>query len=564
MRRTTFAIAGLGLVLIGAVLGQWMYSTSSPKPDPDAVEKLNKAYQVIRQAYVEPVPPESLTRTSIDGMLEPLDPYSVYISRDRMKEVAEAFSGSFEGIGITYELIPGPKSQDTIAVLSVIPGGPSAKAGLRAGDRIVRVNDRSAVGWTHEQIRTRLKGPEGSTVTVALRRPRREAPIEKTITRGTVPLQTVDAQYMIDDRTGYVRLGRFARTTHRELTEAIQSLNEQGMARLILDLRGNAGGLMSMAAKVADEFLVEGQLIVRARSRHEDYGEARYASDDGLFEKRPLIVLVDEHSASASEIVAGALQDHDRALLVGRRTFGKGLVQRQFDLQDGSGIRLTVARFHTPSGRLLQRSKNSSRDTLLTQTSGSETVDASQLPDSLTHRTDAGRLVVGGGGILPDRIVESRDPSSYRAAVERKGLIREFSRQWIDAHGDSLRNRWADRPDAFATEFALRSTVYPAFTQYASERGVQVPDRGRASVARGRDTAGKEGGKGTNDASTLTNAERAEARAGIEAMIKSYVGQRLYGVSMAIRIQNTHNPVLTQAMEVWPTAASWAERYPVQ
>lgn len=566
MRRTSFAIAGLGLVLLGAVVGQWVSGRSYSEPDPKAVEKLQSAYQVIRQSYVEPVAPGSLAQTSIEGMMSTLDPFSVYITRERMKAVEETFRGSFEGIGVTYELISGPKGQDTIAVMSVIPGGPSAEAGLRSGDRIVRVNGEKAVGWTNEQVRSRLKGPEGSTVDVNLRRPRQQELIETTITRGTVPIQTVEAQYMMRDSTGYVRLGRFARTTHRELKEAIQTLDEEGMARLILDLRGNAGGLMTMAEKVADEFLVEDQLIVRARSRHEDYGGARYASEDGLFQDRPLIVLVDEHSASASEIVAGALQDHDRAVLVGRRTFGKGLVQRQFDLRDGSGLRLTVARFYTPSGRLLQRSEDTPQDSLSTGTGASRDIDTSEVPDSLIHRTDAGRTVMGGGGIRPDRVVERGERPAYQTAVEREGLLREFSRQWIDTHGDSLRNQWEGRPDAFATQFRLPSTVYPAFVRYAAERGVRASTSSLAPAdSRNRDGQGASRGTGTTEpTASFAEPDVEAARASIETRIKSYVGQRLFGPSMSIRVQNTTSPMVVEAFQSWTTAATWAKRYPIE
>jgi carboxyl-terminal processing protease len=558
MKRTTLAIAGLGLVLIGAMLGQWVHETSVPEPDPATFETLSTAYEVIRQSYVEPVPAGSLARTSIEGMVGALDPYSVYISTEQMQQVEETFSGSFEGIGITYELIPGPESQDTIAVMSVIPGGPSAKAGLRAGDRIVRVGGESAVGWSHERIRERLKGPKGSSVPVSLRRPGRDDLVQTTITRDTVPFRTVEATYLMDDRTGYLRLGRFARTTHREVNKALETLDEKGMERLILDLRGNAGGLMSMAEKVADEFLVDGQLIVRARGRHDEYGGTRYATEDGRFEDRPLIVLVDEHSASASEIVAGALQDHDRALLVGRRTFGKGLVQRQFGFGDGSGLRLTVARFYTPSGRLLQRTEGSLMDSLLAEAGTLDSLGAAALPDSLVHRTDAGRRVVGGGGIQPDRVVPGQT-DGYRFAVQHRGLVREFARQWIDARSDSLRRTWESRPAAFRRQFSFPSTTYPAFVRYAAERGVRS---GSGAATRPNGNGGGAPGAGTED--VFVRAEVDAARAEIETILKSYVGQRLFGPEMRIRVQNTADSVVSAARQSWPTATRWAERYPVE
>jgi carboxyl-terminal processing protease len=560
MRRTTFTIAGLGLVIIGVFLGQ-LYTDSIPEPDAEATDKLRSAYELIRQAYVAPVAPDSLARTSIRGMMEPLDAYSVYISADRMREVEETFQGSFEGIGITYELIDGAQEQDTIYVVSVRPGGPSAKAGLRSGDRIVRVAGESAVGWSHEQIRRRLKGPEGSSVTVQLRRPGRSGPFTTTITRDEVPLQTVEAQYLTPDSTGYIRLSHFARTTHRELTEALEVLDRQGMTRLILDLRGNAGGLMSMAEKVADEFLVDGQLIVRSKSRHDAYGGARYASAEGRFEARPLIVLVDEHSASASEIVAGALQDHDRALLVGRRTFGKGLVQRQFDLRDGSGLRLTVARFYTPSGRLLQRTDADGRDSLVVEAVGPEAIDRAELPDSLLHRTDAGRRVIGGGGIFPDRIVNWDTSRSYRRVVDRRGHIREFARRWIDAHATGLRNEWGGRPQAFLDHFSLPSTVYPAFVRYAAERGV----RSAPSVVSGPEVAQPRSGEADSDGpGPFSRAEVNAARSAIETLVKSHVAQRLYGPALSIRVRNRIDSVFETAQQSWDTAANWARRYPVE
>jgi carboxyl-terminal processing protease len=554
IRHTTFAIVGVGLVALGAMLGQWLHDDPAAEADPQAFRTVGAAYEVIRQSYVESVPPKRLARSAIEGMTGSLDPFSVYISRERMERVKETFRGSFEGIGVTYERIGGPKGQDTIGVVSVVPDGPSDKAGVRAGDRIVQVNGASTIGWGHAKIRRRLKGRGGSTVTVTLRRPRRAEPITTTITRGDVPLETVQATYMMTDRTGYVRLSRFARTTARELSEALRRLDGQGMERLVLDLRGNSGGLMSMAEKVADEFLVDGQLIVRARSRHDEYEGARYASAEGKFEDRPLIVLVDERSASASEIVAGALQDHDRALLVGRRTFGKGLVQRQFDLRDGSGVRLTVARFYTPSGRLLQRPDTAGTDTLLTSVDARSEIDTSTVPDSLVHRTDAGRVVVGGGGIVPDRIVSPDEGPPYQRAVQRDGILRDFARQWIDVHGDSLRRRWEGRPDAFAEQYTLPSTVYPAFVRYAAERGV------RPGGAQG------EGGADAKASAheSFSEADVAAARSAIETIMKSYVGQRLFGGAMRIRVQNTRSPIVSTALRAWAPATTWADRYPVQ
>jgi len=550
MRKSALLLAGLGLVMVGAVAGHW-FDPRGPDAPSQGVKTIQSAYEVIRESYVDPVPAGSLTTSGIQGMTESLDPFSVYITADRMTQVEESFRGSFEGIGVSYELIAGPSDQDTIGVTTVAPDGPSDEAGLRAGDRIVEVEGESAVGWSHDKIQRRLKGPQGSTVTVTLRRPSEPSHLERTIRRGTVPMETVDAAYMMDDQTGYLRLNRFARTTHEEVTDALSTLKENGMTRLMLDLRGNAGGLMSMAERVADEFLVEGQLIVRARSRHEEYGGARYATEEGLLEDAPLVVLVDHHSASASEIVAGALQDHDRAVLVGRRTFGKGLVQRQFDLRDGSGLRLTVARFYTPSGRLLQRPDDRDENPLPAR------VDTAALPDSLLHRTDAGRTVVGGGGILPDTVVTDSLENAFRRPVTQEGLVRAFARRWADTHSEQLRAEWEGRPEAFARDFELPPRAYRTFLDYAAEEGRSIrgfdPSPPLASALEDADFSG---------ASYTREAVRA-ARASIETEITAYLGQRLFGPSMFVRIRNQSNEVVRAAQEAWPRAGRWAERYPV-
>lgn len=556
MRTTAYALSGLGLLALGVVLGHWLAPLSSSVAQSDDIETLQSAYSVIRESYVEPVAADSLAAASIREMVGTLDPFSSYITATRMQDVEDTFSGSFEGIGVTYELIDGPREQDTIHVVEVLPGGPSAEAGLRAGDRIIAVEGSSAVGWSHETVQAQLKGPEGSTVSVTLRRPGASEPITTPITRGKVPLETVETAYMMDDRTGYIRVGRFAQTTHREVVEALGTLEAEGMERLMLDLRGNAGGLMSMAEKVADEFLVEGQLIVRARSRHDEFAGARYATEEGRLETAPVIVLVDERSASASEIVAGALQDHDRALVVGRRTFGKGLIQQQFDLRDGSGLRLTVARFYTPSGRLVQRPHAERRDTTISATAR----DSSAVPDSLRYRTDAGRLVIGGGGIVPDRLVPTDTRTAYRRAVEEEGLLRAFSRRWIDARTDSLRSRWTGRADAFVQQYALPGAVYPAFVRYAAEQGVRapLPDRQGAASATAPDLPS------SAQSHSFTQEQVDAARSGIEAAIKGYVAQRIFGPGLWLRVLNQHDPVVETAQQSWAAAQKWAERYPIE
>lgn len=544
-------------MLVGVVLG-WGLDSQLWTADSDVngtAQTLTEAYRTIHTQYVDPVPSETLTAHAIKGLVGALDPHSTYLDRERMERARESFEGSFEGIGVSYERLEGPKGQDTIFVATVVAGGPSDKAGLRAGDRIVAVEDTSSIGWTDTRIRSRLTGPEGTKVQVKVRRPGRDSPFETTIVRDQVPLHTLEAAYMIDDRTGYLRLQRFAGTTHQEFTRELQRLKKEGMTRLLLDLRGNAGGLMSQAEQVADEFLVEGQLIVSARSEHNDYSTARYATDEGAYEEGALIVLVDGQSASASEIIAGALQDHDRALLVGTRTYGKGLVQRQFDFDDGSGLRLTIARFYTPSGRLLQRPYDTSFPSDSVSGRVSDSSPTSGRPDTITYRTDAGRRVLGGGGIQPDVTVsQTTSDDHYRSSVERQGLIRSFARSWIDRRADSLRSQWSNRPDAFFGAFTVPSSVVPAFTHYAAAHGVPAPTR--PVVIAGE----HEGGSPPEGSSALPSSFHRYLR----VIIKSHVGRRLFGTSMSIRVRNTVDPMVSKALESWERATALSSQYPVQ
>ncbi len=558
-RITSILFGGVGLLLLGVVLGYGLEQSWSSEPEiSPKFETLAQAYDIVQSEYVEPVALDTLATHSIRGMIQPLDAHSEYLDRERMQYVEETFDGSFQGIGITYDLIEGPREQDTLFVQTVVPGGPSEDAGLRAGDRIIAVNGEEAIGWTHERIRTEFKGPEGSTIQVTIRRPGRPTSMQVTINRDVVPLQTLEAAYMVNDTTGYLRLRRFARTTGRELAEGLRQLKAKGMQRLILDLRGNAGGLMDAAAEVADEFLVEGQQIVSAQSRHRDYAQTEVASTEGAFETGPLIVLVDGHSASASEIVAGAVQDHDRAVLVGRPTYGKGSVQRQFEFEDQSGLRLTVARFHTPSGRLLKSPTDSSTQSVSAEeavraTRGADTADSS------VYLSDAGRKLKGGGGIYPDRRVETERRSSYHRALEEQELMQSFARKWIDARADSLRARWADRPDAFAQHFSLSSTVVPAFIQYAREHGVRLSRDSLTYSLSGRVASEA----GTSLDASNPDRHRLSFREFVEAHIASYVGRRLFGTSMWIRVRNTVDPIVTEALHSWETAEAMAARYPI-
>jgi carboxyl-terminal processing protease len=553
------------LLMLGIVSGMYLADLRSERITPDTYATVQEAYETVRSYYVEPVSDSQLVKGGIEGFVASLDPHSVYIEPERMEDVTESFQASFQGIGVSYEHIDGPNNRDTIGVVTVVPGGPSDIAGLQPGDRIVRVKGQSAVGWTHDRIQRELKGPEGSTVRVTLRRPGHADTLSIAITRDDVPIRTVDASFLLDDSTGYLKLNRFARTTHREVRDALRQLKAEGMQRLLLDLRGNAGGYMHMATRVSDEFLADGRRIVSARSRHRNYSETYDASAEGIFEDKPIIVLVDAHTASASEIVAGALQDHDRALILGRRTFGKGLVQRQFELGDG-GLRVTVARFYTPSGRLIQtpykggteayyerKRERVQQDAISTRDSLLQSV-----PDSLRYTTDAGRVVVGGGGILPDILTNDTLTRFERLAL-RQGWVHAYTRRWIDARAERLRVQWEGRADAFVSAFDMPSDAYPSFVRFAQNQGLPLDASAERWVAEQNLQQPSAHAQRRTDAHTLTAdtlravsvGDLQAARAAIENRMKQDVARRLFGSAAWHRVRSHTDPVVQTAMRHW-------------
>src|SRR5699024_4447693 len=315
----------------------------------ESIAMFGKAYRYISSTY----PDEDMTKRTADAiqnMFHFLDPLSIYISPEASDQMEDKFAGKFQGIGIQFNVI-----QDTITVITPISGGPSDKLGIQSGDRIVEVNDSSAIGFTNEDVRNTLRGPKGSKVDVTIKRLHSNELLEFTITRDDIPLYTVDTSYMLDEKTGYVKINRFAATTHEEFMSAMDDLSNNGMDRVILDLRSNPGGYLQQAIAISEEFFPKGTKIVSTKSRHSRFTSAYSSQRDGKYKELPIIVLVNKGSASASEIVSGAIQDHDRGLIVGQRTFGKGLVQQQYELVDDSKIRVTISKYYTPSGRLIQK-----------------------------------------------------------------------------------------------------------------------------------------------------------------------------------------------------------------
>jgi carboxyl-terminal processing protease len=560
MRSRKIVSLGAVLLVAGIVLGMQINAAVSEDNTYQYLKKLEKAFLLIREQYVEEVDSAVLSEHAIEGMLKGLDPHSVYINAENMRRVSEEFNASFEGIGIQYEFVDGPtgRDSDTLTVVSVIPGGPSEEAGLSSGDRIIAIDGRTAVGFTSEDVQRNLKGPRGTRVDLTVKRPGYPDVLEFTITRDEIPLFTLDSSYMIDEETGYIRLNRFARTTHSEFISAVTDLKAQGMQRLILDLRGNAGGYMDMAIRISDEFLGDRQMIVSARGRRPEFNQNVYARSGGAIENNAVIVLVDEMSASASEIVAGALQDHDRALILGQRTFGKGLVQKQYALSDSSVLRMTISRYYTPSGRLIQTPySNGDREDYYrekTTRRTEDTLSAEQLsdllPDSLKFRTTGGRLVFGGGGILPDVMVRPDSASLLLKTLVSRNIETNFVRAWLDRNAAELHRQWDGRRGAFLNDFTISDETFNEYLEYASAHGVHVVDDRPEPVDEG------------DGAPRYFTRDEVEAdRYVLATRLKGRIAMRIFDRSAWYPITNPLDRVFVEAMSRWAPAEQLSEQY---
>lgn len=406
----------------------------------DGGKRLNQVFGMINDNYVDTPDMDSLSEVAISAMLEALDPHSLYIPTKDVQKANEGLQGNFEGVGISYQIV-----KDTIRVADVIAGGPSEKVGILSGDKILRIDGLSAVGDSidNNYVQRHLRGVKGSKVGVRILRNGKE--LDFNIVRDKVPIYSIDSYFMANDTVGYIRLVRFARTSVNEFRDACKALRKKGMNSLILDLRGNAGGYLDVAYGLANEFLSGKKLIVYTEGRMQK--RQNFVSNGrGVFQSGKLVVLIDEGSASASEIVAGAVQDWDRGVLVGRRSFGKGLVQRMYTLSDGGQVRLTTARYYTPSGRCIQRPYDDGadvyRDEMKHRMHHGELVcqDSIHMDGSLKFKTHAGRIVYGGGGIMPDVFVpiDTTKLSDYFVEVRGKGLLNEFAIQWSDAHREEF------------------------------------------------------------------------------------------------------------------------------
>ena len=472
MKKTTF-IAGLFACIfsIGCLHAQDNKYTKENNP----VRKLQLAQFAITNLYVDQVDDNKLVESAIKGMLEELDPHSTYSTPEEVKRMNEPLQGNFDGIGIQFNM-----AEDTLFVIQPVSGGPSEKVGILAGDRIVMVNDTVIAGvkMSTEDVMRRLKGPKGTQVNVKVLRRGVPELLSFTIRRDKIPVYSLDASYMIAPKIGYIKINRFAATTHEEFMDALATLKGQGMQDLILDLQGNGGGYLNAAIDIANEFLGEKELIVYTegrRSARRDF----YANGNGKHQFGKLVVLVDEYSASASEIVSGAVQDWDRGMVVGRRTFGKGLVQRPIDLPDGSMIRLTISRYYTPAGRCIQKpyenTENYAADLIERYNRGEMmSADSIHFPDSLKCTTlKKGRIVYGGGGIMPDYFVpvDTTLYTDYHRQISYKGVLLKVHYQLIDSYRKEWNKEYKDYA-SFAQNFELTEPMMQRLTDEATKAGI--------------------------------------------------------------------------------------------
>lgn len=443
----------------------------------EQVFKLSKVYSSIISFYVDSVNEDVIVEHAIIEMLKKLDPHSVYVNKDEVKEMNEPLQGNFEGIGIQFNLL-----NDTILVISPISGGPAEKVGIRAGDRIIKINSENVAGVsiTNTTVRSRLMGEKGTKVNVSIIRRGSSQLLDFTITRDKIPIYSLDAAYMVDKNTGYIRLNRFSSTTTKEFLEALANLKKEKVKNLVLDLRDNGGGYLQEAIFLADHFFDTRKLLVYTEGIKSPKMEY-FSTDRGEFKTGRLIVLINEGSASASEIVAGAIQDWDRGLVMGRRSFGKGLVQRPVNLPDGSMLRLTVARYFTPTGRLIQKPYDDdftgyARDLSDRMKNGEYfSSDKIQFPDSLRFSTLVNkRSVFGGGGIMPDVFIplDTANYTSFYRDIVRKGTFNMFILNYVDQNRDKLK---AEYPgfSKFKNQFELTPEIFSELLEYAKKNGIE-------------------------------------------------------------------------------------------
>lgn len=481
---------------------------------------LQETMDLIRVKYVDTLKVADLQQEAIEGLLSHLDPHSIYIPPASVADVNEDLEGNFEGIGVEFNII-----EDTVNVVSVLTGGPSETAGVLTGDKIIKVNDSLVAGGdiTPDKIRKLLRGPKGSEVKVTMLRKKQAVDIQ--IKRGVIPLYSIDASYLLNPQTGYIKISKFSATTYQEFMDALRKLQRQGMEKLVIDVRQNPGGFLDAATRIADELLDDNKLILYTKGK--SYPRTDYKCEKpGLFERGKLAILTDEGSASASEILAGAIQDWDRGVIIGRRTFGKGLVQEQFDLSNGGALRLTVARYYIPSNRSIQKPYTNGRDAydedIVNRFNHGEFVnrDSIKPTDTVPYRTSKGRIVYGGGGITPDIFIPF-DTSRFSPALTElytRNTFGDFAYQYYNNHQDELK-RYKDA-GSFNKQFQVSNDLYNEFREFARKDSIIRIDK-------------------------LTAKDETEIR----NRIKAVIARQLWRTEGYYEVSNSFDPLVRRAVE---------------
>lgn len=518
-------------LIIAVVLALGLYMGQKLAPQPTTLlfseknlsqnDKLHQVMQYIQSDYVDSIKEQKIIEKTINEILQNLDPHSYYIPKSDYHAMNDPLEGNFDGIGIEFRI-----QEDTVVVVQPIGGGPSEQVGVRAGDRIVAVEGKSIVGKdiSNTKVVKLLKGPKKSKVTIQVSRSGAKELIDFTIERDEIPLYSVEANFLMEENIGYIKIIRFARTTYDEFIEAVTDLRKQGMEKLVLDLRNNTGGYMKSAIDIADEFLPSDNLIVytegKARTR-----KNFYASSKGILEKTPVALLINEGSASASEILAGALQDNDYGIIVGRRSFGKGLVQEGIQWPDGSAIRLTVARYYTPTGRSIQKPYTEGLEAYNEEAykryENGELMSADSIsfPDSLKYLTPKGKTLYGGGGIFPDIFVplDTNNATAYLSFLNFQGIFYQFGFNYVDKNREILKSKYND--ERFFKSFTVDQNLLKEFYEFAESKGVEYDK---------------------NEAKLSLNF--------IKNRIKAYIGRNVWGDNVFYKVVNQEDEVIKVAL----------------
>ena len=490
----------------------------------EGLRKLNMAMAIIEKTYVDKIDDKKLSEDALISILEKLDPHSSYVKAEELKELNEPLEGNFDGIGVSFNMM-----NDTLYIIETISGGPSEKVGVLPGDRIVMVDDSTIAGvkMSTRNIMKRLRGPKGTIVNIKVLRRGIPSLISFRITRDKIPIYSLDASYMVDPKTGYIKLSRFGASTYVEFKNAFEKLKQEGMENLILDLQGNGGGYLSTATDLANEFLGKDKLIVYTEGSNQAR-MSEHSRTKGMFENGRLVVLVNEGSASASEIVSGAVQDWDRGVIVGRRTFGKGLVQRQFPLPDGSAMRLTVARYYTPTGRSIQKpytngDKLSYDKEMIERYNHGEMMSADSIhfPDSLKYQTMVSkRTVYGGGGIMPDYFVPLDTLTTFHQQLIAKGLIHKVYLLEADNRRREMLSEYSS-VDVYEKNYVVRKDILDKLLGLAEEEKIE-----------------------------MNEVEFEQSKSLISLQIKALIAQNLYETSDYYKIMNNESPVFLKGLEL--------------